>query len=293
MVKKYIKWKKEMPRIAQLIEDEYTQGGTALTVRRVYYLLYSQGIIPENTDSRYTKLSEVLANARLDGNIPWEHIQDRSRSITHPPIYDPRWLKLPDPRACMRNPVPEQDHYVEVWVEKDGIVELLEPVCRKFFVTLVCSGGRSSVTFKHALAERIRRYPDKRTIVLYLSDYDAHGEHFPIELKECLNEKEGVDVLVRKILLSWSQVQRYNLPHSYRTYKPSTLNQEYVREFVSRPHGAVQVELDAIPFPTIKSILDMRLSQVIDTDLNDRIKAQSVRKAKKRLNELVKNYVFQ
>lgn len=70
------------------------------------------------------------------------------------------------------------------------------------------------------------------------------------------------------------------------------MKQEYVREFVSKPHGKIQVELDAMPFPTIKGILKRWLDGLIDTNLNDRIKEQSVKQAQEHLDELVKNYTF-
>src|SRR5438309_680188 len=51
-----------------------------LTLRQVYYRLVSAGII-ENRQEEYKKLSRVLTDARMDKLVPWESMEDRSRSM--------------------------------------------------------------------------------------------------------------------------------------------------------------------------------------------------------------------
>src|ERR687894_3284749 len=49
-----------------------------MTVRQVYYQLVSRQVI-ENSRSRYQAVSDMLVEARKDGTIPWEWIEDRLR----------------------------------------------------------------------------------------------------------------------------------------------------------------------------------------------------------------------
>ncbi len=53
-----------------------------MTVRQVYYQLVSRQVI-ENSRSRYQAVSDVLVEARKDGTIPWEWIEDRLRKPRH------------------------------------------------------------------------------------------------------------------------------------------------------------------------------------------------------------------
>lgn len=49
-----------------------------MTVRQVYYQLVSRQVI-ENSRSRYQAVSDALVDARKDGTIPWEWMEDRLR----------------------------------------------------------------------------------------------------------------------------------------------------------------------------------------------------------------------
>src|SRR5436853_99080 len=49
-----------------------------MTVRQVYYQLVSRQVI-KNSRSTYQAVSNALVDARLDGVIPWEWVEDRTR----------------------------------------------------------------------------------------------------------------------------------------------------------------------------------------------------------------------
>jgi len=49
-----------------------------MTVRQVYYQLVSRQVI-ENSRSQYQAVSNLLVEARRDGSIPWQWIEDRLR----------------------------------------------------------------------------------------------------------------------------------------------------------------------------------------------------------------------
>ena len=49
-----------------------------MTVRQVYYQLVSRQVV-ENNRSRYQAVSDALVDARREGLIPWDWIEDRLR----------------------------------------------------------------------------------------------------------------------------------------------------------------------------------------------------------------------
>ena len=51
-----------------------------LTLRQVYYQLVGKGLI-ENKKSQYGMLSNLIKWARIDGEVSWDDIEDRTRSF--------------------------------------------------------------------------------------------------------------------------------------------------------------------------------------------------------------------
>ena len=56
----------------------YSNFGTALTLRGLFYILVSKNIIP-NTKNAYKSLSRVLSRERYKGNFEWYLIADTTR----------------------------------------------------------------------------------------------------------------------------------------------------------------------------------------------------------------------
>src|SRR5258706_11990366 len=67
-------------KTAELIERgaEILRSHHPMTVRQVYYQLIS-GHVLENSRSNYKAVVNALRDARLEGLIPWEFIEDRLR----------------------------------------------------------------------------------------------------------------------------------------------------------------------------------------------------------------------
>jgi len=91
-----------------------------MTVRQVYYQLVSRQVI-ENNRSQYQAVSNLLVDARKDGIVPWEWIEDRLRRPRRVAMWDDLdGFAGAAVRAYKRNVWAEQPFYLEVWLEKDG-----------------------------------------------------------------------------------------------------------------------------------------------------------------------------
>ena len=62
-----------------------------MTVRQIYYQLVSRQVI-KNSRGAYQAVSNALVDARCEGVIPWEWIEDRLRR----PHYVSMWSGLPE-----------------------------------------------------------------------------------------------------------------------------------------------------------------------------------------------------
>jgi hypothetical protein len=138
---------------ADAIIAEY--GGQKLTARQVYYQFVSRDLIP-NTPRSYQNLTSVLTDARYAGLVSWNAIEDRGREADVPSGWDniddlvdaavsqfrlPRWS--------------DQPKYVELWVEKQALAGVLEPIARRNHIPLMVNKGYSSASAMKAAADRM------------------------------------------------------------------------------------------------------------------------------------------
>jgi len=112
-----------------------------MTVRQVYYQLVSGQVI-KNNRSEYQPVSNALVQARQDGVIPWEWIEDRLRR----PHEVGMWDDLADfsetaIHAYRRDTWATQPAYLECWLEKDALSGLFESVLAPYGVTLNVGRG--------------------------------------------------------------------------------------------------------------------------------------------------------
>jgi hypothetical protein len=129
---------------AEIIQDYAAQGYT-LTLRQLYYQFVSRDLLP-NSDRSYKALVSLINDARAAGRLPWDGIEDRGRERQ-------AWLIQEDlgeildeiPDAYAVDLWEDQPHYVEVWVEKDALANVVERACRPLRVPyLACKGYLSA-----------------------------------------------------------------------------------------------------------------------------------------------------
>jgi hypothetical protein len=238
--------------------------GYPMTVRQIYYQLVSRQVIKNNL-GQYHAVSNALVDARCDGTIPWEWIEDRLRR----PRDVSMWSGLPDfAKTCRssyrRDVWPTQQHYVEVWLEKDALSGIFESVLDPYGVTLNVGRGYDGWDSIHNAAERFMGM-DTAVTVLYFGDFDPSGEDMYHSLKKRLAVL-GCKPEVIKCALIPEDIQRYNLPPDFAKQTDSR-----TRGFIEK-HGDVSVELDALPADVLRNRLIEEVSSRMDLKTLERIK---------------------
>lgn len=245
------------------IIEEYQDQRLRLTLRQLYYQLVSRNIITNEKKSA-AHLSALISNARLAGLVDWDAIEDRIRqpryqsefenigSLIEAAIYAyrlPRWSG--------------QKYYVELWVEKDALAGVLEPLAKEFHVTMMVNRGYSS---QSAMYESANRFIDrgvsknKKPILFYLGDHDPSGEDMVRDIENRLKLFEVYDIEVRKLALTMNQIERYNPPPNPVKVKDSR-SVAYSRKF-----GTSSWEIDALRPELLTSIIRSAFEGVIDKD---------------------------
>lgn len=260
---KYIKhgFKKEtmefLNKVIPII-DEYQHKGYDLSLRQIYYQCVARGIF-ENVHNNYKKLSRDLSNARLAGMVDWNSITDRTRSVR-----GGGGCITPAERIEMAamvhscNVWETQPCYLECWVEKDALVDVVGRGCRKTRAVYGVCRGYNSQSFIYEAAERIkRRGADKEKIVLYLGDLDPSGTDMTRDVQKRLDRfKTGAKV--ERIALSMEQVQQYNPP-------PCPAKETDTRvERYKQQYGELAWELDALKPEVIEELIDTNVKRYLD-----------------------------
>ena len=245
------------------VAQEVLRETHPMTVRQVYYQLVSRQVI-KNNRSQYSAVSNLLRDARKDGVIPWEWIEDRTRR----PRPVQMWDDLADfietvRRAYRRDVWPAQPGYLEVWLEKDALSGIFEDVLQRYGVTLNVGKGYDGWDSIHNAADR---YKDGDGVtVLYFGDLDPSGEDMVRSLRARLAFLDCNPEIV-KCALTRDDVRRYNLPPDFAK-KTDTRRAKFVAE-----HGDIAVELDALPVAVLRSRLVTEIEARLDLDALEEVR---------------------
>jgi hypothetical protein len=232
-----------------------------MTLRQVFYRLVS-GLVLENTEASYKRLSRVLVLARQEGAIPWEWIEDRLRE----PRRVSMWAGLADfaetaARAYRRDVWATQPAYLEAWLEKDALSGVFGQVLEGYGVTLNVGRGYDSWT---SICEAAGRLDDDTTI-LYFGDFDPSGEDMVRSLAERLGFF-GCWPEIVKVALTLEDIARYRLPPM-----PAKQSDSRAAAHIAK-HGNVAVELDALPPPVLRERLEAAVRERLDLEALEAVK---------------------
>jgi len=167
----------ELEQINGIIED-YKKQGYKMTLRQLYYQLVSRNVIA-NKQNEYKKLSRVLTSGRMAGIVDWDAIEDRLRVPSRPYWVNGVNSALEDAHDTYRiDRQKNQSVYVEVWVEKDAISNVLKRVTEEYGIRILVNRGYGSATAIKDVYDRINYQINRgatQAVVLYLGDHDPSG----------------------------------------------------------------------------------------------------------------------
>lgn len=241
-----------------------------LTLRQIYYRLVANGMIP-NRRSAYNSLSKWLVKAREDGEIDDSKIEDRTRSV----IAGVEGYESPDDFVDVAEDWihalgsqyhadlwADQDDYVEVWVEKDALSQVIARAASPFRVAVCPSRGYSSYSYiKRVAVDGRFSEVAKPIVVLDFRDHDPSGLQMTEDLQTRFDKYAGdLEIEVKRIALTIEQVRKYNLLPNM-TKRKDTRSPKYVAEY-----GDQCWELDAIPPEELQRLVTSSIEQHIDRE---------------------------
>lgn len=251
---------RERIRIANEIVDRYQGMGLRLTLRQLFYQFVSHYGLA-NKQKEYKNLGQTISEARLCGLIDWEAIEDRVRVPRAVPDWPSIDQCVDEAAAGFRLDRWEgQENYAELWVEKDALAGVLEPLASEFHVTMMVNRGYSSQSAMYESSKRFqaRGRGKKGVHLFYLGDHDPSGEDMVRDISERLRMFGCRRVRVQKIALTMPQVEEHEPPPN-----PAKMTDSRAPGYVEK-HGDLSWEVDALDPDTLQRLIREALSGVLD-----------------------------
>jgi len=263
--------------IANAIIEEYQAKGFSLTLRQLYYQFVARGYIP-NKQSEYKRLGEVINKARLAGLIDWDAIEDRTRWLRHYPSWLTPQQWLTEKHHGYREDVwRDQDHYCEVWIEKDALVSVVERACGRWRVPFFACRGYASQSELYNAGKRlagIATLQRKQVHVFHLGDHDPSGLDMTRDNTERINMFAGLaswNIQVHRLALNMDQIEEYEPP-------PNPAKETDARfGAYQAAHGDESWELDALDPTVIDELVSSHIEAYCDVDdFNAKMKQEEI-----------------
>lgn len=265
------------------VVNEYSKQGYELTLRQVYYQLVARGYIPNNERS-YKNIGNLINDGRLAGLIDWNSITDRTRNLRHRSHWDNPSEVIDSARySYLLDKWEGQPNYVEVWVEKDALVDIVGQACYPIDTPYFSCRGYTSQSEMWAAAQRfIRQRNREGRYIIHLGDHDPSGIDMTRDIQERLY-MFGADVEVKRVALTMEQVDTYSPPPN-----PAKLTDsrcwKYMDEF-----GDESWELDALEPQVLNSLITNEVTALRDDELYRQVCAREER-GKDELQMICDNY---
>ena len=239
----------ELIGLVNQVINEYKAQGYELTLRQAYYQLVARGYIPNNERS-YKNIGNLINDGRLAGLIDWTAITDRTRNLRG----NSHWSNPSDVIASAKysyllNKWKGQPNYVEVWVEKDALVDIVGQACRPLDTPYFSCRGYTSQSEMWSAAQRfIHQSNRENRIIIHLGDHDPSGIDMTRDIQERLT-MFGANVHVKRVALTMEQIETYNPPPNPAKLSDSRCH-AYMEQF-----GDESWELDVLEPKVITNLI--------------------------------------
>lgn len=308
--------------------SEVLDGGGRRTVRDVYYALEARGMPKQCAERgwefKYDYVKRAVKLGRRNGYIDPSMIFDASRPTEVEPDegYD-------DPESFVDDVVDgvwefygedfwrDQPKHVEVWLEKQSLADVFQPICDDHNVRLEATRGDWSDSKVYETAQRlIDHLNDGDDIkVLYFGDFNPSGLHAPCAVQETMghygmpfpfrgNDDDGVaehryfnvwprpsplaysnapgSIEFERIALNLEHIERYDLPENptpSSTDKDKELRERFMT-FASEQRD-VNIELNALKEyhrDDLEEMLEDAITNHIDEEQREETEARIERR---------------
>jgi hypothetical protein len=211
--------------------------------------------------------------------MPYDWIVDNTRWILKSRSFDSIEEALREAAESYRkNLWADADCHVEVWLEKDALSGIVEPVTDRYDAPLMVARGYSSLSFLHTNAKNISDL-DVPAYVYHLGDFDPSGVNAGESIEKTLREMApDAEIIFERLAVTPEQIEAWELPT--RPTKKSDSR--------AKGHGDISVELDAIDPDTLRGLVSDAIERHLPPDQFEALRAAETDE-RDRLMQFVEN----
>lgn len=256
----------ELISLVNEVINEYKGQGYELTLRQAYYQLVARGYIPNNERS-YKNIGNLINDGRLAGLIDWHAITDRTRNLRSNSHWDePSEVIESAKYSYLLDKWEGQPNYVEVWVEKDALVDIVGQACYPIDTPYFSCRGYTSQSEMWSAAQRFIRQNRYREncFIIHLGDHDPSGIDMTRDIQERL-WLFGADVEVKRVALTMKQINTYNPPPNPAKITDSRCS-KYMEQF-----GDESWELDALEPQMLNELITNEVTALRDDEIYQQV----------------------
>lgn len=301
--------REELLSHAYKIAKSYKGQNLTLTLRQLYYQMVARGIIPSG-QLYYSRLGDTLTDARYEGTFPVEWILDRGRDVAVGRFtrcdmdalgaidrvldHASDWIRKLPTFLVQSSRWADQPVHVSVWVEKQALEGVFEPICEELGVSWFACKGYPSVSAlwdwikqtNRAMkrkGERLKyhfprteiewsewhRGRAEKAVVLYFGDHDPDGWEIPRSAERNLHklmDTKGIDFPIefKRVALNMDQIDEYS-PPPFEAKITSARYKSYVEEHNTQDAW----ELDALEPSVLVDLIRENVEERFDEGLHD------------------------
>jgi hypothetical protein len=244
------------------IAADYAAQGFSLTLRQIYYQMVSRDWIPNNLQS-YSRLGDIISDARLAGRIDWNTVVDRTRNLATLAHWgEPQDIINGAANQFRYDLWEDQPTRVEVWVEKDALSDVVRHACQPLDVPYMACRGYMSQSEMWAAGRRLRQYlrDAQDVVIIHLGDHDPSGVDMTRDIADRLSMFAESDIEVNRIALNMDQIEEFNPPPN-----PAKITDSRSGPYIEL-YGTSSWELDAIEPATLSQLIADTVENYIDED---------------------------
>jgi hypothetical protein len=229
-------------------------------------------LFPDTSGRYYDACAARILDMRRAGLTPYCWISDSTRRRLKPSS----WSGLEDfaesvAAAYRKNLWEHQPNYIEIFVEKDAMAGVIEPITAAYDVTLNIIRGNCSETLVYRVAE-IWQGVEKPIHAYYLGDHDPSGLMIEADLRNRISGFMGGQYFGWQRLAitpaDFADPKLLGFPVKRNLKQPNGYWSQYLRDFGDRC-----VEVDAIPSTEIRTRIQNVILSHVDQAEWDNLKA--------------------
>lgn len=251
---------------ANAILEEYSGAGFVLTLRQLYYQFVARGFL-ENKQQNYKALGETMNLGRLLGLVDWDHMEDRTRMLRGYTTYSSAGNAVEMLTYTYKIDMwKTQPHRVEIWVEKDALVDVVNKAASPERVNYFSCRGYTSQSEMREAGQRLLRYAAKGQVpvIIHLGDHDPSGIDMSRDIEDRINMfMEGEHFIFRRVALNMDQIEELNPPPN-----PAKVTDSRYASYQAK-YGEESWELDALEPRAMTQLIQDTIDEYRDHDLWD------------------------